>query len=158
MSERMNIWTCVSCDTPARAAVVREAGGACSLCGFVGFKYGPAKTLDDVCRTNPYRSDEPCPACGYVTATAPTWARHNTTFALSGKRYRIVAVGSTNAFAPRHAHSEDYARCELIGDAPWSFPGTPCPIGDVQQALDGLFSLPAFRPHQLVDAYMIEGP
>lgn len=152
----MNIWTCVSCDTPVPFDVVRAAGGACSLCGTVGFKITETHKIDDICRAYGIRPTEPCGGCGFVSQPKPPWAEHGATFALNGKRYRVVTVGSTNKHTPGHRHTEDSIRCELVEDASWAFPATPCPTSDVGAALRDLFSLPAFRPHELAGAYMIE--
>lgn len=111
---------------------------------------------DDICRAQDLRSEAPCPRCGYVSATKPAWAEIGVTFGLGGKRYRIVAIGSTNGFAPRYLHFEDTVSCQPIDDEPWQLPDAPCPKADVGVALRGLFGLPTFRAKDLESAYFIE--
>lgn len=107
---------------------------------------------DDICRSFPQRSDTPCPRCSYIPAKAPAWADHGVTFALNGIRYRIVSVGSTNRYAPRGLHFEDTILAERLDSSHWELPATPCPTSDVKAALDRLFALPHFRPHELASA------
>jgi len=107
---------------------------------------------DDICRAQPLRGDTPCPRCGYVSAGAPSWADHGVTFALNGTRYRIVSVGSTNRYAPRHLHFEDIIGAERLDSAHWELPAAPCPTSDVKAALGNLFALPHFRAHELAAA------
>jgi hypothetical protein len=109
----------------------------------------------ELCRVAPLYPESPCPGCGYVSQKKPEWADDGVTFALDGKRYRIVAIGSTNRFAPRQMHYECWIYCEPVEDR-WLLPNSPCFVDAVGSALCDFFKLPAFRSHELVGAYMIE--
>ena len=99
-----------------------------------------------VCRAFPLRSDKSCPWCKYAPRTAPTWAQHGVAFALDGRSYRVVSVGSTNRYS-NGLHFEDMICAELLSAEPWSLPEPPAAVADVSRALDVLFKeLPRFRP------------
>ncbi len=116
--------------------------------------FSAARARDEACRMfNEYNT--PCPSCGYTATRKPAWADFGVTFALAGVRYRIVSIGSTNRYAPRHAHFEDSVHCEPV-EKHWGLPAAPCPVADMETALDALFRLPTFRPHELAGAYLIE--
>lgn len=112
---------------------------------------------DDICRAHDDRTSDPCPRCSYIPAKAPAWATHGVTFAINGKAYRIVSVGSTNRYAPGHLHFEDTILAEPLSEH-WSLPNAPCPVSDFKTALDSLFGLPSFRPHELSNALVSHDP
>ena len=78
--------------------------------------------------------------------------RHGARFAVGGKTYRIVSVGSTNRHSPNGLHNEDTVIVESVKADPWEFPSMPAQVPDVAQALRTLFALPKFRVPELKGA------
>lgn len=134
-----------------QAAIVREFGAVETYEGCPHLSDFPSREW--VCRAFPWRSDRPCPACGFTPWHAPVWANHGRVFGLAGQAFRIVSVGSTNRHAPNGLHSEDYVHAELISEA-WSFPQLPAGVDEVGKALKQLFALPTFRVPELANAIL----
>jgi hypothetical protein len=155
--------TC-DCDRPdcAVARAVRAAAADACLASVV-VEYGPHGRGEDaphlllyplcewVCRSFPYRSPRPCPACGVVPRRTPAWAVHGATFGLNGRAYRVITVGSSNSRTRRvhheggGLHTEDFVRAELVTSAEWSLSQLPAACDDVVRSLRVLFDeLPRF--------------
>lgn len=132
------------------AAIAAEYGGTSWENPSFPLESYPAREW--VCMVFPWRHERPCPGCGYVPRGKPAWADFKVKFALGGKTYRIVSIGSTNRFAPRQMHQEDFLICELISSESWSLPAAPATRDEVGKALDVLDRMPRFRAHELEGA------
>lgn len=169
MDDRELHGTC-GCDRPdcVTARAVRGAAARACVAAVVA-EYGSSRHEHDddfplwsypanewACRAFPYRSDRPCPGCGYVPARAPGWAVHGVVFGLRGKTYRVVSVGSTSRHSPQGLHYEDTVVAELVSGERWSLPEMPAAVEDVSRALRVLFDdLPRFRRPELERALVV---
>ena len=100
---------------------------------------------------------EPCANCGYHRRQLPAWARHGAVFAVGGRAYRIVSVGTTNRGVSGGRHLRDVVRAEPIAGDRWGLPDAPCPTRDVASALDQLFGLPEFTVEEIERAIHLVG-
>lgn len=104
------------------------------------------------CRAFPRRSARSCPGCGYTPWPRLPWVAHGATFAVDGKAYRIVSVGSTNRYSPSGLHFEDIVVAEPVSAGRWSLPELPATVDEVGDALNALNGLPKFRMPELDSA------
>jgi hypothetical protein len=113
----------------------------------------PVASADEIlCRAHPLDDPRPCPGCGFEQVRRPDWAVTDALFALAGKSYRVVAVGSTNRRSPRNLHFEDYVICRVAGDPAWELPPEGCRVTDLKQALRGLNEMPRVYARDLASA------
>ena len=99
---------------------------------------------DDVCRQHPLHSEVPCPGCGFVSRKLPPWATYGAVFALDGRAYRILGVGSSNGRHERHLHFDDTVVVEPVRGEHWQLPDTPCPVAAFDDAMKAMRRLPRF--------------
>lgn len=102
----------------------------------------------------------PCEKCGFQRRPLPSWATPGAIFGLDGSAYRIVAVGSSNRDTPGHAHHQDQATVERLGDTagPWALPAAGSTVGELATALRQMRELPTFYAHEIDRALVLLAP
>lgn len=100
--------------------------------------------------------DQDCAHCGYKPNPLPSWAVHGAAFALDGRAYRIVAVGSGNGLAPGNGyHCWPHVTAQEVKDEKWELPPSGTPLTDLASAMADLRRLPRFTGRELARAIFV---
>lgn len=104
----------------------------------------------EACRQHGDRADAPCPGCGFLRVELPAWCVYRAVFALDGKLWRVVSIGSTNRSTHGNMHFQPIASAEEVSGEAWpGLPAAPATKADVGASMRQLFALPSFSSQQL---------
>ena len=99
---------------------------------------------------------ESCSNCGYLRLVMPRWVKFGAIFALYGRVYRVVTVGTTNRGVASGRHVRETVHAEVTTEAAWRLPNAPCLVVEVAAALADLQRLPTFYVEDLERAIHVE--
>ena len=140
----------------ARAAIARAADRSSRRPFRILDAAGEGPALVRECAEHNDADGSPCPACGYQRAPLPSWVTFGARFGLDGLGWRVMSIGTTNAFGDGR-HTAEQAQAERVDGDAWELPAAPCSVETLGHALAQLRALRRFTAAELARALYVAG-